>query len=231
MRILIIQDCLQERLDVFSDIFKQTSNSITIIVRGEHEYPQYADMYDLIFMMGSNASVLSPDQHSWVSKEQKLIQNILSTKVPCIAICFGAQHIAKTLGAKIASYPQTRISLDNIKVMNTSNFLQDIEEYKTLFFHQDYIIWPEHEEVYSHTKDGHVEAFTANGHIWAFQSHIEVVSKSLFLNYCKSHTISADKKEMICSKISTHQNTITKKSKTIIHNIIAEINNSKLSIS
>ena len=223
MKILIVQDCIKERLDVFKCIFRQKSVSVDVWVRGQHEFAKSATAYDLIFIMGSNASVLYPDRHEWIQKEQILIQSIIKNKVACVGICFGAQHLAKTLGAEIGSYTHTQISVDEIKVVKPGGVFENIEQYKALFFHQDYISWNGYKDIHGYTKDGHVEAFTANGHIWGFQSHIEVVSESLFLSYCKSHKISAEKKEKISSQIISCEDSMAKTSKSLMKNIFGRV--------
>lgn len=52
-----------------------------------------------LILMGGPHSV--NDEHSWITEELKLIQQVVERELPLMGVCFGAQMISKALGGNV----------------------------------------------------------------------------------------------------------------------------------
>lgn len=66
-----------------------------------------ADQTDLLVILGGP---MSPnDDLAWIKQERQLIQQLLAAHKPLFGACFGAQQIAKALGAAITKAPHKEV--------------------------------------------------------------------------------------------------------------------------
>lgn len=67
------------------------------------EFPADFTAYDGVIITGSPASV--NDGAEWIGRLEKVVQDLIATKIPLFGACFGHQVIAKALGAPIGRNP------------------------------------------------------------------------------------------------------------------------------
>lgn len=66
-----------------------------------------AEQTDMLVLLGGP---MSPnDDLPWIKQERQLIQQLLQDQKPLFGACFGAQQLAKTLGAKISNAPYKEV--------------------------------------------------------------------------------------------------------------------------
>lgn len=180
--------------------------------------------YDLIFIMGAQQSLSKCYSEEWMYIEAKLIEKIIRYHIPCVGICFGAQHIAKILGSTVHKLPNIALGLTTVKVSNNSKVLENINYYTALKFHNDCFEQPPGSTVHALSADNMVDIFSYQQHILAFQSHPEM-TPALFTSYwnkCITHQATTQLKSKILADLYQQQVLLDHTASQIMQNIFKE---------
>ena len=120
--ILIIQNCKIESAGTILDYFNQKGISYTVFHSyNNNDFPD-VENYEAVINLGCPHSVIEYQQHQFVQKLYSYVANVVRIDKPYLGICFGAQILAKVLGAavmpndvkEIGTY-EIRLTEDGIK--------------------------------------------------------------------------------------------------------------------
>ncbi len=99
--ILIIQNCKIESAGTILDYFNQKGISYTLFhAYTNSEFPDLEN-FDAVISLGCPHSVTSYRQHQFLLKLYAYVVQIVRINKPYLGICFGAQILAKVLGASV----------------------------------------------------------------------------------------------------------------------------------
>lgn len=143
----------------------------------EGRAPVRASDYRGVVVLGSNHC--ANEQLRWIEQERCLLQSALAHDVPVLGHCFGAQMLARAMGARVWRNPCPNIGWSNVWVTRQAQDLMQLPPRITLFnWHYDTFELPQGA---SRSMYG---AFCLNkgfvhGRHWAFQGHLEVTEDSV----------------------------------------------------
>lgn len=141
-----------------------------------HTPARAADYLGLV-VLGSNHC--ANEQLGWIEQERCLLQDALAHDVPVLGHCFGAQMLARSMGAKVRRNPCPNIGWSRVWVTQSAQDLMQVPGELTLFnWHYDTFAIP-----HGATRSMY-GAFCLNkgfvyGRNWAFQGHLEVTAHSV----------------------------------------------------
>jgi GMP synthase (glutamine-hydrolysing) len=94
--------------------------------------------YDLAIVLGSDDSAYD-DSVPWVPDELAYVRRAIASDVPVLGICFGAQMLARALGADVHRAPEPEVGW---KLMTLSDEADWLPAGPWLTWHQDTFAWP-----------------------------------------------------------------------------------------
>ena len=109
MRALVIQNCETESIGRYERYL--LDNGIphdTVHAYRSDDLPPH-EPYDAFIVGGTPISANEADQHPFLSKECRYLEEILRSQKPCLGICCGGQLLAQLLGARVVRNPVMEI--------------------------------------------------------------------------------------------------------------------------
>ena len=139
--------------------------------------PADARDYRGIIVLGSNHC--ANEQLRWIDDERCLLQSALQHDVPVLGHCFGAQMLARAMGARVWRNPCPNIGWSQVHITPCAQQLMDLPAQATLFnWHYDTFEIP---QAATRTMYGQhcLNKGFVHGRHWAFQGHLEVTEASV----------------------------------------------------
>lgn len=74
----------------------------------ERRTPEPARSYDAVMVFGGSMHPDEDERFAWLAREEEFLREVLAEEVPVIAVCLGAQMLARSAGARVrpASAPE-----------------------------------------------------------------------------------------------------------------------------
>ncbi|CAB5717750.1 glutamine amidotransferase [Delftia tsuruhatensis] len=143
----------------------------------EGRAPVQARDYSGIVVLGSNHCV--NEGRPWMADEQALLADALRHDVPVLGHCFGAQMLARAMGARVWRNPCPNIGWSRVWVTAAAQRLMDLPRQATLFhWHYDTFEIPRGAVRTMYGSHCLNKGFRHGRH-WAFQGHMEVTAASI----------------------------------------------------
>lgn len=139
--------------------------------------PWHASDYRGVVVLGSNHCANEPLH--WIEQECSLLQDALAHDIPVLGHCFGAQMLARAMGARVRRNPCPNIGWSNVWVTRQAQELLELpREIAQFNWHYDTF------EIPSGAIRSLYGTFCLNkgflhGRNWAFQGHLEVTAQSV----------------------------------------------------
>jgi GMP synthase-like glutamine amidotransferase len=113
---------------------------ISAEVVGPEEIPSLGDpeAYDLAVVLGADDSAYD-DSVAWVPAELAFVRRAVESNVPVLGICFGAQMLARALGADVHRAPEPEVAWKSLTLSGEAGWLP---AGPWLTWHQDTFDWP-----------------------------------------------------------------------------------------
>ncbi len=131
---------------------------------------------DFLLIMGGPMSVNDP--HSWIEKEQQFVKSAIAQNIPVLGICFGAQLLAKTFGARIT--PGGKFEIGMTPIMLTEEGKQDsgfsgMPQFFSVFqWHGEGFSAPQDAVTLAASADYPVQAFRVGTQVYGLLFHLEI---------------------------------------------------------
>ncbi|MEX8194229.1 type 1 glutamine amidotransferase [Comamonas guangdongensis] len=139
--------------------------------------PADARDYRGIIVLGSNHC--ANEQLRWIEDERCLLQSALLHDVPVLGHCFGAQMLARAMGARVWRNPCPNIGWSTVWVTRCAQQLMDLPAQASIFnWHYDTFEIPRGATRTMYGRHCLNKGFMRGRH-WAFQGHLEVTAASV----------------------------------------------------
>ncbi len=191
-QIWAIQHIGYEDLGSFEPVLKSRGFEVKYFCSRNIDYKGlFASDPDLVINLGGPMSVYDDEKHPWVHAEQQFIAERIESEKPLMGICFGAQMIAKALGANTYAGPQGKeIGWSKITVndegMKTPFRHLDGSKTHMLHWHGDTFDLPDGAVLLASSDHYQKQAYSYGDHIFCFQCHPEVTPAKLKLWYASN---------------------------------------------
>lgn len=125
---------------------------------------------DMLIILGGP---MSPnDDMPWIKKERQLIQQLIDIGTPMFGACYGAQQIAKTLGASIDKAPAKEVGW--APVYRQSRVIPNLpKQLLALHWHEEMFEIPQGAELLFSSDMVRNQGFVIGHHIVGLQFHFE----------------------------------------------------------
>ena len=170
----------RDRFDNYPEMFRRLIRQVapeieTIVYDVEHhEYPNNIEVCDAYITTGSKASVY--ENHAWIQALQTFIRRLFEQDKKLVAICFGHQLVAQTLGGKTMKSDRgwgVGVHTMNMQV-NKSWMLPGKDQVNVLVSHQDQVVeLPTGAELIASNDFCPNSMYTVNQNILSIQGHPE----------------------------------------------------------
>lgn len=143
---------------------------------------------DLVVVLGGPMSVYDHERNPWVHAEQAFVEQRIECEKPILGICFGAQMIARALGANVYAGSQgkeigwSKITV-NVDGMKTPLRHLDGERTMMMHWHGDTFDLPDGAVLLASSDQYKKQAYSYGDHVMALQCHPEVTESKLKLWY------------------------------------------------
>jgi GMP synthase-like glutamine amidotransferase len=141
------------------------------------------DKFDSLIIMGGPMSVNEEDIHPWIKPEKEFISTAISSKKKVIGICFGAQIIARSLGAEVKiNQVKERGWFPINKIFTFDEYFPDFDQFsgQTVFhWHGETFDIPQGSARLFESAGCKNQGFIYNNQVMGLQFHLEMNEKSL----------------------------------------------------
>lgn len=143
----------------------------------ERSAPRLARDYSGVVVLGSNHGV---NEHlPWMHDECRLLQDALRCDVPVLGHCFGAQMLARAMGARVRKHLCPNIGWSTVWVTTAAQRSMDLPASAVIFhWHYDTFDIPSGATRTMYSSHCLNKGFQHGRH-WAFQGHLEVTAESI----------------------------------------------------
>ncbi|MBX6965845.1 type 1 glutamine amidotransferase [Alcaligenes faecalis] len=139
--------------------------------------PASARDYSGIIVLGSDHSV--NDDLPWIAREHALLQDAVQRYIPVLGHCFGAQLLARSLGATVQRNPYPNIGWGQVWSSPYAQRVMGLPRRAVLFnWHYDTFQIPSGASRTLYGPHCLNKGFCLGPH-WAFQGHLEVTADSI----------------------------------------------------
>lgn len=154
--------------------------------------PVDASKFSGIIVLGSDHCV--NEQLPWIEDERALLQDAIRREVPVLGHCFGAQMLARAMGAKVGRNRCPDIGWSQIWITPHAQQMMGLPRQATIFnWHYDTFDIPAGAIPTMYGSHCLNKGFRRGCH-WAFQGHLEVTEESI-TNWC-----AAGRAELRCAQ-------------------------------
>jgi len=170
----------RDRFDNYPEMFQSLINQVapdieTIIYDVEHnEYPNNIEACDAYITTGSKASVY--EEKTWILTLQKFIRNLYEHDKKLVAICFGHQLVAQTLGGKTTKSDRGwGVGVHTMNIQSNKDWMvPGKKQVNVLVSHQDQVVTlPTGAELIASNEFCPNSMFELDGKILCMQGHPE----------------------------------------------------------
>jgi len=146
------------------------------------ETPPEPDTFDWLVMMGGPMSVHDRDEHPWIDGEIELTKAAIEAGRVVIGVCFGAQIIARALGADVRRNAQAEIGwfpVERTADAERTAFRVLPERYTAFHWHGETFDVPADARHVARSAGCENQAFVVDRRVYALQFHLESTPTSV----------------------------------------------------
>ena len=148
-----------------------------IVPWADDSAPRHARDYSGLIVLGSNHGV--NDASPWIAREQRLLEDALAHDVPVLGHCFGAQLLARAMGARVTRNPCPHIGWGRVWATPAGRQQLQLPASLEIFnWHYDSFEIPRGAARTMYGRHCLNKGFVHGRH-WAFQGHLEVTPASV----------------------------------------------------
>ncbi|OGF46408.1 MAG: hypothetical protein A2452_00950 [Candidatus Firestonebacteria bacterium RIFOXYC2_FULL_39_67] len=200
-KILIVKHIENEGAGTLETFFKGRGFVPVILELAKGEsFPENIKEYKAVVIMGGPMNVYEEDKYYFLKEENIFIKEILREKIPFLGICFGAQLLAKALGAKIKKAPVKEIGWYEISLTKEGKedpFFKNISHKFNVFqWHEDMFELPKKSTLLSVSDTEVSQAFKYGENAYGFQFHIEATPQ-MIEGWLKNELLSRERSKII----------------------------------
>jgi GMP synthase (glutamine-hydrolysing) len=185
MRVLAIVHEPGERPGVFAPVIRDRGDELDEWPVLEHGLPgAAAHEYDAVMSFGGSMHVDQENEHPWLAGETALHAELVARGTPLLAVCLGAQLLAKAAGGGVQAAPRPEIGWYRVSVspdgMNDPLLGPLAPGFQALEWHSyEFTAPPEPAAVALASSERCLQALRVGPHAWGIQFHAEVTLTDL----------------------------------------------------
>jgi len=115
-RVLFLQNCPDEGIGLYGQRLQELRLPWNVVHAYAGERLPSLDLHDAVIVGGTPISVNETDRHDFLVAEECYLREALNTGKPVLGICFGAQLLAKLLGAPVKRNPVVEIGTYSVRL-------------------------------------------------------------------------------------------------------------------
>ncbi|MDF7671822.1 type 1 glutamine amidotransferase [Lactobacillus sp. ESL0701] len=170
MRVNILQHTPNEGPGSIIDWAESRGHEVYTYHPYQFGYLPIAEQTDMLIILGGP---MSPnDDLSWIKQERALIKELLAQDKPIFGVCFGAQQIAKTLGATIKKAAVKEVGWEPVHLATTV-IPKLPAELLALHWHEEMFELPAGSQLLFSTKYHQNQGFVIGHRVIGLQFHFE----------------------------------------------------------
>lgn len=184
-----IQHIGYEDLGSFEPILKARGFEVKYLCSQHVDYKGlFAYDPDLVIDLGGPMGVYEDEKYPWIEHELKFITERIECEKPLMGICFGAQMIARALGAKTYKGSQgkeigwSKISVNEDGMKTPFRYFDEAHTHM-LHWHGDTFDLPDGAVLLASSDQYQKQAYSYGDKIFAMQCHPEITESKLRLWY------------------------------------------------
>lgn len=129
---------------------------------------------DLLIMMGGPMAVYEQDRHPWMACQQRRLAQRLERDRPTLGVCFGAQLMAASLGARVYAGPAKEVGFHPMAIADRASPLRHLDGVPVLHWHGDTFDMPDGAKLLASSERYAHQAFSVGPNILGLQFHAEM---------------------------------------------------------
>ncbi len=180
-RLLVCQHVPYEPLGILLPLIKSCGHRVRYVnFSRSPELKISPTSYDALVILGSPQHANDTEQFPYIQHEIDLIQQTIAQKKPFLGICFGAQLLAKALGAKVYKNQEKEIGWYPVAFHPEAknSIFCDFKDSEMIFeWHGDTFTLPEGAVALAGSKHCPQQAFSFGETVYGMQFHLEVDEK------------------------------------------------------
>jgi len=183
MKTLVIMHVASEGPGTLGTFLESVSiDIVTARLYAGDRLPDDPRVYDAVISMGGPMNVYDEDAYPFLRDETLFLQKAISSEVPVMGICLGAQMIAKAAGARVIRSPQKEVGWRKV-VLTAEGRLDSLFQglpavLDVLQWHEDMFEVPEGGELLASSEACPHQAFRYRSAV-GLQFHVEVTEEIL----------------------------------------------------
>lgn len=184
-KILAIRHVFFEDLGNFSVIFNELGYQIQYIDMGLVSKQQLAQLDvtspELLIVLGAPIGVFDESLYPFITDELRWVIQRLNSGKPLLGICFGAQLIARVLGANVRAMGFKEIGFAKLELTSAGqqSVLSTIGSNEVLHWHGDMFDIPNEAVLLASSDKCPHQAFSYKNNVLALQFHLEANLKTI----------------------------------------------------
>ncbi len=177
MRVNILQHTPEEGPGAIRIWAHDRGHKVFVYHPAQHGKLPTFDETDLLVVLGGP---ISPnDSAPWIAAERTLMRQMMAAHKPIFGACFGAQQIAKLMGAKVSPAPVKEVGWAPVRRLTT--VIPGIPERLTvLHWHQDRFDLPAGAIRLFESDQIDNQGLLVNGNVIGLQFHLEVMEDNVY---------------------------------------------------
>lgn len=115
-RVLFLQNCVEEGIGLYGQRLQELRLPWSAVHAYSGEKLPPLDLHDAIIVGGTPIPAYEADHHEFLVAEERFLRDALDMGKPLLGICFGAQLLAKLLGAPVRRNPVPEIGTHTVRL-------------------------------------------------------------------------------------------------------------------
>jgi GMP synthase (glutamine-hydrolysing) len=148
----------------------------------ETDFPQL-DEFDGLFILGGPMNVYEVDHYPWLASEQQFIARAITSHMPILGVCLGAQLLAVVLGGLVTQNLETEIGWFPVELApagrGSSLFHDFPDSFMAFHWHRDCFSIPPGAVRAARSKACRQQAFVFEERVVGLQFHLESTERSI----------------------------------------------------
>jgi GMP synthase (glutamine-hydrolysing) len=178
MRLLVLQHDRYGGLGAYDRVLAQSNAEVEVVQLAERGLLPDWRTFDAIMALGGQASIAAGCPPVWLADESQYVREAVVSGVPYFGVCFGAQVLATSLGARVYQGPRPEVGIHPIFLTDSGRrdpvFSAAPPKLNVFQWHADGFDLPRGAALLAGSLAYPNQAFRWRAHAYGIQFHLEV---------------------------------------------------------
>jgi GMP synthase (glutamine-hydrolysing) len=178
MRLLVLQHDRYGGLGAYDRVLAQSNAEVEVVQLAERGLLPDWHTFDAIMALGGQASIAAGCPPVWLADESQYVREAVVSGVPYFGVCFGAQVLATSLGARVYQGPRPEVGIHPIFLTDSGRrdpvFSAAPPKLNVFQWHADGFDLPRGAALLAGSLAYPNQAFRWRAHAYGIQFHLEV---------------------------------------------------------